>query len=473
MKRTRSGRWSGGLRSDTMAAAHPSARRVTLPAAGALAAIVLIAAAFILAGCKGPTGSEGSGGDTYAGGIVLSQAAVTAADLEAAFAASSGSGGAYPGAVTLSSSVTGVYGVVPAGRELQVTRAGTTVTSGQTLELKAGATLTFIADNAALTADGAASGTLVKAADAVITVGTRLSGAPLTGVRLGVPYVAGGGSTPYLAYGGVTAAGLTVAAASHAASASTPPVAFSAANLPTIAAGVPAGTIIAPSAAITGLTAAMIPADGELILTTGTSTFDAGFGSLAADKTLTIAGYITLTSPTHISGAGTIKTSGAGYITYSSAQYKAPGAGKSAGDVATAITALATDRALFTASPTVSGGTITTNSPVATSITGLSASTAFDGTPAAASWTLPNTITGVTLSLDAAAVKLTVTVTVPAMTFNSVTAFLRGTWFTVAEWSILYQCGGGGYARWGVRRILTGGGAYDVTGKAAHRGAGY
>jgi hypothetical protein len=278
-----------------------------LPAS--ILAILLAAAVVSLTGCEGPAGPTG-----FPGGSGIS-------------------GGAYPGAVILASTVTSVYGVVPAGRELEVTRAvsnstnGTIVASGQTLELKAGATLTFIADNAKLVASGVGSGTLVKAADATIAVGKHLNTTPFTGVSLSVPVVASG-SPGYVAFGDAAIPAGVGAIGSYTANApATPPAALSVASITSVltavlgdisgdgSAGAPwvvaldGLTITTDLAAIcNNVTAAITSGDINLRLPGGTGT------TIAYSAAITAPGrFVSITLPasvTTITG-GTAYTTGA------------------------------------------------------------------------------------------------------------------------------------------------------------------
>jgi hypothetical protein len=313
-------------------------------AAGRIA-FAAVFAALILAGC-GEAGAPGPAGNTYAAPIVLSGTSVSAADLAAAFDLAAPAG-AIPGAVTLSSSVTSVYGVVPANRELQIT-ANASVPSGSTLELEAGATLRFVADNAGLTASGvSSSGLLVKDATAAIKLADKANVSParkVSGAKLIVPYVLSG--TPdYLAYDAGDAtieAGVNAGIGGYANSPAATITSLYSSNLAAFAAIVPSGTTIAVNFYVSSLTPAMIPTDGELILSGG-GDIDAPF-ALPAGKTLTIAAsYVSLnTAITNLSGDGVIKVTATGEYEgiYSSSlfggniYYKTPAGGQTAVDVA-------------------------------------------------------------------------------------------------------------------------------------------
>ena len=127
----------------------------------------ILAGALIFTGCASPTNGEaGADGNTYIGGIVLSQTNVDAATLAAAFAASNARA-VYAGNVILATSVTSVEGVVPAGRTLEV--AGSTeVAATGTLKLVVNGTVSVLAGATIL--ETSTSGALEFGAGGGITV---------------------------------------------------------------------------------------------------------------------------------------------------------------------------------------------------------------------------------------------------------------------------------------------------------------
>jgi hypothetical protein len=223
-------------------------------------------AALFLVGCESPT--NGEAGAAGSPGSVTFSGPVTAAELARAFAKSN--------EVILQSTVTSVYGVIPAGKTLAVFGSGTAVAAGESLEV-AGAL--EIEAGAALDASyvSAKAGYLKGTASGVTGAGT---------VKL--PYVGAAGSLPE---GGIdyTAGVAAVRAAGSYITGAVPGSALTNANIAAIFA-IDDGPDELTVSDITALTDAAVPA-GKTLTLTGTNNFSTALdlsskGTLIVDGTL-------------------------------------------------------------------------------------------------------------------------------------------------------------------------------------------
>ena len=238
-------------------------------------------AALFLVGCESPTNGE-SGAAGTDGPYPLTDAAVSAAQLEAAFYVSS--------RVAITNGSGGIEGEVPAGKTLYVLGSAI-VTSAKSLTVKG--TLD-IYEAAALDASYV-SGT----AGYLATSGGTITG---TGI-VSLPYIADGvtdGPTGIVTYGNSPGSITKTAGSYIAVSAAAPGSALNNANLETLMGALPAGASLTVSD-ITGLTANAVPSGKTLVLAGAGNTVTANL-DLAAGGTLIVNGTLEVASGATITG---------------------------------------------------------------------------------------------------------------------------------------------------------------------------
>ena len=232
----------------------------------------LLSVSLVLVGCGDPeAGAAGTPGSMGTPGSVPFSGDVTAAELAKAFAKSD--------EVILQSTVTSVYGAIPAGKTLAVF-GKTAVKAGESLDVTGALE---IETSAALDASyvGGTAGYLKGTAANVTGAGT---------VKL--PYVADGIELPDGGIGYTDVAGVTKTVGSYITTATpTPGSALDNADIAAIFA-LDDGPAALTASGIAGLTAAAVPAGKTLTLTGTNNTFAAAL-DLATGGTLIVDGTLT------------------------------------------------------------------------------------------------------------------------------------------------------------------------------------